>query len=60
MIEAEVTATQMYISGVLLHRFCMDILRDEIKDIEGNVDQLVQSNIPIPMGTMIYEAKQQL
>ena len=54
MIEAEVTATQMYISGVLLHRFCMDILRDEIKDIEGNVDQFTQSNIPIPMGAMIY------
>jgi len=35
----------------------MDILRDEIKDIEGNFDQFTPSNIPVPMGSMIYEAK---
>jgi hypothetical protein len=32
----------------------MDILRDEIKNTEGNIDKINQSNIPIPMGTMIY------
>lgn len=48
----------MYISGVLLHRFCMDILRDEIKDTDGNADQISQSNVPVPMGAMIYEAKE--
>ena len=47
----------MYISGVLLHRFCMDILRDEIKDLNGNIDQFSTSNVPVPMGAMIYEAK---
>lgn len=33
LIEAEMVATQMYISGILLHRYCMDILKDELKDV---------------------------
>ena len=32
MIEAEMVATQMYISGILLHRYCMDILREGLRE----------------------------
>lgn len=60
LIEAEMVATQMYISGILLHRYCMEILSEELKDIEGNVDLIDQKNIPIPMGMMIYQSKDEV
>ena len=57
MIEGQMVTTQMYISGILLHRYCMDILSDQMKEIEGNVDKLNQKMIPVPMGMMAYEDK---
>jgi hypothetical protein len=53
-------ATQMYISGILLHRYCMDILLEELRDRNGNMDRIDQMNIPIPMGMMIYESKDEI
>lgn len=54
MIEVELAATEMYFGGVLLHKYCMDLLKEQLFNSQGNGNQIDPSNLPIPKNTLIF------
>lgn len=54
MIEVELAATEMYFSGILLHRYCMDLIREMMETSEGNAPSIDQNNLPIPKPMLIF------
>ena len=54
MIEVELAATEMYFSGVVLHKYCMDLIKQQLYNSQGNGNKTDPLNLPIPKPTLIF------
>ena len=42
MINVEMAITQLYFSGILLHGFCMELIKDLLESSDGNAPEVDQ------------------
>jgi hypothetical protein len=54
MIQVELATTEMYFSGILLHGYCMDLIKEWVEVEEGNATAIDLNNVPIPLKTMVF------
>lgn len=54
MIEIEIATTELYFSGILLHGYCMDLIKEELSSSTGNAHTLDPERLPIPLKMMFF------
>lgn len=54
MIEIEIATTELYFSGILLHGYCMDLIKEELASSTGNAHALDPERLPIPLKMMFF------
>ena len=54
MIEIELATTQLYFSGIILHGYCMDLIKEWFETSRGNVTSLQPTSVPIPRKILFF------